>query len=100
MLKRHAYTVRMKLIDYLSKHGSQTKLANEIAAQPQLVWQWAKLVRQVPIERCCAIEVATGGAVTRRDLRPNDWQKIWPELAQARAHQGQVATNFVTTQEA
>ena len=29
-----------------------------------------------------AIERATHGAVTRRDLRPNDWHLIWPELAQ------------------
>jgi DNA-binding transcriptional regulator YdaS (Cro superfamily) len=26
------------------------------------------------------IERATAGAVTRRDLRPDDWGDIWPEL--------------------
>lgn len=26
------------------------------------------------------IEQATQSQVTRRDLRPDDWQKIWPEL--------------------
>ena len=31
---------------------------------------------------CVLIERATGGQVTRKDLRPNDWQDIWPELAQ------------------
>lgn len=30
---------------------------------------------------CVAIEKATSGAVTRKDLRPDDWQSIWPELA-------------------
>ena len=30
---------------------------------------------------CVRVEQETSGAVTRRDLRPNDWQKIWPELA-------------------
>lgn len=30
-----------------------------------------------------AIERETFGAVTRRDLRPDDWQQIWPELALA-----------------
>jgi DNA-binding transcriptional regulator YdaS (Cro superfamily) len=35
----------------------------------------------VPIERCVPIERATNGAVTRKDLRPDDWQEIWPELA-------------------
>jgi DNA-binding transcriptional regulator YdaS (Cro superfamily) len=29
----------------------------------------------VPIER------ATLGEVSRRDLRPDDWHEIWPELA-------------------
>jgi len=28
-----------------------------------------------------ALEHATGGAVTRQELRPADWQQIWPELA-------------------
>lgn len=30
---------------------------------------------------CVAIERATKGAVTRKELRPDDWQSIWPELA-------------------
>lgn len=32
----------------------------------------------VPPEYCAAIEAATG--VTRQELRPQDWQAIWPEL--------------------
>ncbi|KAB0489661.1 transcriptional regulator [Pseudomonas vancouverensis] len=28
-------------------------------------------------------ESATGGKVTRKDLRPDDWQQIWPELSGA-----------------
>ena len=28
-------------------------------------------------------ESATSGAVTRRDLRPEDWRQIWPELSAA-----------------
>ena len=32
---------------------------------------------------CVAIERETGGAVTRRDLRPADWWLIWPELVTA-----------------
>jgi DNA-binding transcriptional regulator YdaS (Cro superfamily) len=27
-----------------------------------------------------AIEQVTNGAVTRKDLRPDDWHLIWPEL--------------------
>lgn len=28
-------------------------------------------------------EYATNGTVTRRDLRPEDWRQIWPELSAA-----------------
>ena len=85
----------MKLSAYLSKHGSKTDLAIAIGAQPQLIWQWANNVRAIPIRRCIAIEMATHGEVTRRDLRPNDWQSIWPELAQAHATHAQAAIETV-----
>lgn len=85
----------MKLSAYLSQHGSKTKLARAINAQPQLVWQWASDVRPVPVRRCLAIELKTGGAVTRKDLRPDDWQNYWPELAQAPANTPQPATETV-----
>ncbi|QGA51089.1 transcriptional regulator [Pseudomonas brassicacearum] len=28
-------------------------------------------------------ESATGGCVTRKELRPDDWKQIWPELSVA-----------------
>lgn len=28
-----------------------------------------------------AIEKATCGRITRKELRPDDWQDIWPEIA-------------------
>ena len=31
-------------------------------------------------EMAVLLERNTGNAVTRRDLRPDDWQAIWPEL--------------------
>lgn len=45
-----------------------------------LISQWASGPRVPPLERCVPIERATEGAVTRRDLRPDDWREIWPEL--------------------
>lgn len=71
----------MKLSEFLIGRGSGARLARAIGVQPQLMWQWTAGVRPVPIERCVPIERATDGAVTRRDLRPDDWQEIWPELA-------------------
>lgn len=52
--------------------------------------------RGVPVERCVQIEQATRGAVMRWDLRPDDWHRIWPELAE-RADAPKVAAAQVTT---
>jgi len=60
--------------------GSQAILANLIGVSPAAVNQWISGHRPIPIERCVSIERATNGAVTRRDLRPDDWRLIWPEL--------------------
>ena len=72
----------MNLPDYLSaERGRAAKLAAAIGVTPVMVSQWASSVKPVPAERCVSIEQATAGAVTRKDLRPDDWQRIWPELA-------------------
>lgn len=39
--------------------------------------------RPCAAELAVAVEQQTDGAVTRKDLRPNDWAAIWPELAEA-----------------
>jgi len=31
-------------------------------------------------QTCVLIEKHTSGAVTRKELRPQDWRKIWPEI--------------------
>lgn len=95
LVKRRAYTVAMKLSAYLSHRGKKSELARAIGAQPQLVWQWAAGVKPVPIWRCAAIEGATGGVVTRQELRPADWHEIWPELAPALANTAHPATENV-----
>lgn len=64
--------------------GGQAALAALIGAKQQHVWNWLNRPgERVPPERCVAIESATAGAVTRRDLRPDDWHRIWPELVTA-----------------
>ncbi len=62
--------------------GSQKALADILSIKPSTVSQWRAGIRPIPVERCAAIEAATNGAVTRRDLRPDDWHLIWPELAE------------------
>jgi DNA-binding transcriptional regulator YdaS (Cro superfamily) len=45
------------------------------------VYFWRSGKRGLPHEHGASIERLTGGAVTRKDLWPQDWQRIWPELA-------------------
>lgn len=70
----------MKLLTYVKTRGTQRELASKLAITPVLINQWANQKRPVPPDRCVQIERATNGEVSRRDLRPDDWQDIWPEL--------------------
>jgi DNA-binding transcriptional regulator YdaS (Cro superfamily) len=70
----------MDLLTYTSTQTTVGAFAKLIDVPSPLVSQWRTGVRPVPLERCTAIEQATGGEVRRWDLRPNDWGAIWPEL--------------------
>lgn len=61
--------------------GSQTALAAVLGVSKGAVSQWKDEDRRVPAAHCVAIERETKGQVTRRELRPDDWELIWPELA-------------------
>ena len=52
--------------------------------------------KPIPAVHGAAIEAFTGGAVTRKHLFPNDWARIWPELAAYEAA-GTVPTNTSTS---
>lgn len=60
--------------------GGPAALAHLLDITPAAVSQWLHRRRPVPLRHCAAIERATNGAVTRKDLRPDDWQEIWPDL--------------------
>ena len=57
--------------------GSQAELARLIGLSPSMVNQMVKGSRPIPVEYCLAIEKATKGAVTRRELC-EVWPRIWP----------------------
>lgn len=79
---------RMKLQIWASKErGRGLLLAEALGVRPPSVSDWITGKKRVPVERCTAIERATGGEVTRRDLRPDDYLEIWPELAHAQQAQ-------------
>jgi DNA-binding transcriptional regulator YdaS (Cro superfamily) len=84
-LIKHRYINGMNQVNALLQKacdltGSQAALARILRVTPAYIHQLVKGSRPIPPEKCVAIERATGGAVTRRDLRPDDWQDIWPEL--------------------
>jgi len=82
----------MNLKIYLSMRGGVSILARSIHGNASDVSSWASGKRPVPVRRCVAIERATNGAVTRRDLRPHDWREIWPELEQEEAKEDEHET--------
>lgn len=61
--------------------GGVGKLAAAIGVGQPVVSNWRARGTTPDAMHCVAIERATDGVVTRRDLRPDDWHLIWPELA-------------------
>jgi TorA maturation chaperone TorD len=51
--------------------GGQSSLARRIGVKQGHIWHWLKRSGFVPAEYVIAIERATGGKVSRRDLRPD-----------------------------
>ena len=72
----------MDLQTYLNQaeRGAAAAIARSVGVHPVMVSQWAAKTKAVSAERCVAIERATNGAVTRADLRPDDYWLIWPDL--------------------
>lgn len=49
------------------------------------VWQWTGLLRPFPPYHCMKLEKHFAGAVTRKELRPHDWEKHWDNLGKSRS---------------
>jgi len=71
-----------EIIDLL---GGTAKVARLVGVKPPSVSAWRndgipkdKLIILTPL-----IESVSGGKHTRKTLLPNDWHRIWPELAKA-----------------
>lgn len=71
----------MTLSEYFAlKHGNLADVARTIGAPSGNVSEWASGSRNTPAKFGAAIERATGGQVTRQELFPDTWARIWPEL--------------------
>lgn len=82
----------MNLSIYLSEQrGRKAALAKALDVPPSDITRWLTGARPVPTKYGAAIESATGGLVTRKELFPTEWRGIWPELERRRAAQTQKA---------
>ena len=91
------------LLDAIAIVGGRSALARALGVTPVAVGQWVsdgKYCRRVPPKQCVRIEALTDGRITRRQLRPDDWQDYWPDRVEhqqshpkAPAHQARVAIN-------
>lgn len=71
----------MDLKTYISgERGTATKLASALGVPLSYLSQMINGTSSVSPKRCVEIEQVTNGVVTRKDLRPDDWADIWPEL--------------------
>lgn len=60
-------------------NGDQAEAARRCGISPAFFNQMINGRRSVPVPKAAAIERVLG--VSRRDLFPDRWQEIWPELA-------------------
>jgi len=66
------------LIKYIADHErSKSTLSRAMGVTMPFLGAILKGWRQCPPGKCLAVEAATG--VSRKELRPNDWQKYWPD---------------------
>jgi DNA-binding transcriptional regulator YdaS (Cro superfamily) len=61
------------------KAGGQNELAKILRVSASYVNQLIKNKRPIPANHCSTIDTRLG--ISRKLLRPDDWQDIWPELA-------------------
>lgn len=67
---------------FKTRRGRQQEMADFLGVSRSVMSQMVNGVCAISDKRCWAIEQFTCGSVSRKDLRPNDWQERWPELAQ------------------
>lgn len=72
----------MNLKKYITQlpRGEAKLFSKAIGVSPSYLSQMASGVASISPAISLAIERATAGAVTRADLRPDDYWLIWPDL--------------------
>lgn len=65
----------------VAERGRSAALAAVLNVPRSFVTKMGAGEKPIPIEHMAAIEAFTGGAITRQDMHPTGWHRIWPELA-------------------
>lgn len=82
----------MSIFEHLRSTGlSFAEIAASIGTSPSYLSQMLHGRKPWAPEYCTAIERLTGGAVTRQDLRPLDFWRIWPDLPAPTEKAGEAA---------
>jgi len=66
-----------------SERGRAKKLADALGISSSYLSQLASGASPISPERAVEIEAATAREVTRPEMFPDNWARIWPELATA-----------------
>lgn len=64
--------------DLVGYYKTVAAVAKEFEISVTAVYKWRRL--GIPVEHCVTAELKSKKKITRKLLRPTDWQKFWPEL--------------------
>ncbi|MCY1253046.1 hypothetical protein D9M68_122870 [compost metagenome] len=65
------------------------ELGYEVKSNTQIrQWRHKYHGRAPDPKNCAGLDMATNGAISRKDLHPDDWHLIWPELRAADQKKG------------
>lgn len=63
--------------------GGPSVVARRLKVSVQAACFWRDGERLFPEKHGAELESACGGKYTRKDMWPDEWQTIWPELSEA-----------------
>lgn len=82
----------MTAIQFVDAMGGTNAVAALLGIKPPSVsgWRDGRDVHQIPDDKLIRLApiAEARGIASRKDLRPQDWQSIWPELAQKEVAHG------------
>jgi len=80
-----------KVQEAIQGAGGPSKVAARLGCTVQAVCFYRDGKRRLPAEYCPTLEQMNEGRISRKDLRPDDWHLIWPELAASLATETEIA---------